>query len=181
MMNSTLSKVIIFTAGAAIGSAVTWKLVKTKYEQIAREEIESVRDLYFSERCEKNYEENEDNNEEDEEDQKTYASIIKDAGYSDHQPEKKEEEETDNMEPYVISPEEFDEVGYETVSLYYYEDGVVTNAITSEVINNPEDYIGEDFVNHFGEYEDDAVYVRNDDIETDFEILRDERRYSEGK
>ena len=38
--------VLIFAAGAAIGSAVTWKLIKTKYEQIANEEIESVKEFF---------------------------------------------------------------------------------------------------------------------------------------
>ena len=41
-----LSKVFIFVAGAAIGSVATWRFVKTKYEQIAEEEIESMREYY---------------------------------------------------------------------------------------------------------------------------------------
>ena len=34
--------VFIFAAGAAIGSVVTWKIVKRKYERRAQEEIEWV-------------------------------------------------------------------------------------------------------------------------------------------
>ena len=45
-MNDTLNKVFIFAAGAIIGSVVTWKIVKTKYEQIANEEIESVKERF---------------------------------------------------------------------------------------------------------------------------------------
>lgn len=45
-MNKTLFGVIAFATGAVIGSVVTWKVVKTKYEQIADEEIQSVRDEY---------------------------------------------------------------------------------------------------------------------------------------
>lgn len=45
-MNKTLFGVIAFAAGAAIGSVVTWKVVKTKYEQIADEEIASVKEEY---------------------------------------------------------------------------------------------------------------------------------------
>ena len=55
-MKNLLSKVFIFTAGAAIGSAVTWKLVKTKYEKLALEEVEAVRE-YYSTRDEKKKEE----------------------------------------------------------------------------------------------------------------------------
>ena len=53
MSKSILSKVFIFAVGAAIGSAVTWKLVKTKYEKIANEEIESVKEIYGAKRVEK--------------------------------------------------------------------------------------------------------------------------------
>ena len=35
MNKSILNKAIIFAIGAAVGSVVTYKLVKTKYEQIA--------------------------------------------------------------------------------------------------------------------------------------------------
>ena len=45
-MNDILNKAFIFAAGAIIGSAVTWKIVKTKYEQIANEEIESVKERF---------------------------------------------------------------------------------------------------------------------------------------
>ena len=35
-----------------------------------------------------------------------------------------------------------------------------------------------DALRHFGEYEDDAVYVRNDELKTDYEILRSEKDYN---
>ena len=43
---STLNKLFIFAAGACIGSAVTYKIIKTKYEQISNDEIESIREMY---------------------------------------------------------------------------------------------------------------------------------------
>lgn len=46
MNRSALCKILMFAVGAAVGSAVTWKFVKTKYEQIAQEEIDSVKDEY---------------------------------------------------------------------------------------------------------------------------------------
>ena len=42
-MKSSLSNLIMFTAGAAIGSVATWYFVKSKYEQIAQEEIEQAK------------------------------------------------------------------------------------------------------------------------------------------
>ena len=46
MMGDKIVKLLIFGVGAAIGSVVTWKLVKTKYKRIADEEIESVKKIY---------------------------------------------------------------------------------------------------------------------------------------
>lgn len=45
-MNKKLFGAIMFAVGAVIGSAVTYKVVKTKYEQIAQEEIDSVKEEY---------------------------------------------------------------------------------------------------------------------------------------
>lgn len=45
-----LSNVVIFAIGAAIGSLATWKFVKTKYEKIANEEIESVKEIFSKNR-----------------------------------------------------------------------------------------------------------------------------------
>ncbi|MEG1515988.1 MAG: helix-turn-helix domain-containing protein [Clostridia bacterium] len=92
----------------------------------------------------------------------------------------KEEKKTS---PYVIPPEEFGmNTGYEEISLTYYVDGTVAddddNAMSEEDI---EETIGRESLTHFGEYEADAVFVRNDDMRTDYEVLRDEGRYSDGK
>ena len=45
-MNKTLTNAIMFTIGAAIGSLVTWKVIKTKYERVSQEEIDSVKEEY---------------------------------------------------------------------------------------------------------------------------------------
>ena len=82
-------------------------------------------------------------------------------------------------EPYVISPEEFDEnEDYNTVSLTYYADGVLTDE-RDNVIVDVDSIVGEDSLNHFGEYEDDSVFVRNDELQTDYEILLDTRNYGD--
>lgn len=177
-MKDILSKVFICAAGAAIGSAVTWKLVKAKYEKIAQEEIESVRAVYESEPSgpKSNSDEEEDSNEDD---LAKYGHLVEESGYANSYNENEEKEDDEEMtKPYVIPPEEFDEIGYETVTLYCYADGVVTTT-DDEVIENVDELIGEDSLTHFGEFEEDSVYVRNDNIGTDFEILRDNGRFSE--
>ncbi len=80
--------------------------------------------------------------------------------------------------PYVISPDEFDELdGYTPISLTYFADGVLADEY-GVIVDNVEEIVG-DGLNHFGEYEEDAVYVRNDAKRCDYEILKDERKYAE--
>ena len=40
------SLVIAFLAGTAVGVAVSWKALKTKYERLAQEEINSVKEKF---------------------------------------------------------------------------------------------------------------------------------------
>lgn len=79
--------------------------------------------------------------------------------------------------PYIISPEEFGESGnYTQISLTYYSDGVLADD-EDEIIEDIDDTVGEDFADHFGDYEDDSVFVRNDRLRCDYEILKDNRSY----
>ena len=80
--------------------------------------------------------------------------------------------------PYVIPPEEFGELDYNMISLTYYADDVIADD-NNEIIDHIDETIGNDAINHFGEYEDDSVYIRNDALECDYEILRSEREYSD--
>ena len=54
----------------------------------------------------------------------------------------------------------------------YYADGVVTDD-EREIVDDWADLIGPDFMTHFGEYEDDSVFVRNTVLKADYEILKD--------
>lgn len=176
-MNSGLSKFLIFTAGAAIGSVVTWKLVRTKYEQIANEEIESVREYYARKDKEKLTDEAYGEDEEEPNGREEYEDLVRDMGYSGEK--KKEEARMEDNRPYVISPEDYEDSDYTTETLDYYEgDGVLVDAY-GDVVENVDELVGADFASHFGEYEKDTVYVRNDEIEIDYEICRDYRSYSE--
>lgn len=167
-MSNALSNLIIFATGAAIGSVVTWKLIKTKYEQIAQEEIDSVKEVFY-----KRAEQEDPTDKEYEDLTEAYTT------YSDNKEVK--EEVKDVGEPYVIPPEEFGEKdGYETRSLNYYTNGIVTDEFDQPIDNDDVDsLIGLDSLNHFGEFEDDSVFVRNDYLETDFEILADAGEYKE--
>ena len=82
-----------------------------------------------------------------------------------------------NNDIYVIPPESFGEVGYEEVSLTYYADGTLAYDDDS-IVRNVDKVVGVGSLNTFGEYEDDSVFVRDDEHKIDYEILRDTRSYA---
>lgn len=47
------------------------------------------------------------------------------------------------------------------------------------IIKNVEEWVGKGSLDTFGEYEDDSVFVRNEELKMDIEILRDVRNYSD--
>lgn len=188
-MNNKIINVLMFAAGTAIGSIVTWQLVKRKYEQIAQEEIDSVKEV-FSKRmnpCTKTGSVSKiDGPEEDDSSNEVYKDIIKESGYTSNEDED-EVIETDLTEevnnhaekPYVIPPDEFGEYyGYDIVSLTLYADMILADE-NNEIIEDVEDSVGFESLGHFGEYEDDAVHVRNERYGCDYEILRDLRKYTD--
>ena len=175
-MNAMLSKAILFIAGGIIGSAITYTMVKKKYETIANEEINSMREYYNGKY------ENDDGTSTvavaSEEDKKEYDDILSDAGYATESNDKETKEVDEDMhEPEVIAPEESWEKDYPTISLIYYEgDNILANT-DNDIIKNIEELVGTDFAEHFGEYEPDTVLIRNDKHKVYYEILRDYGSY----
>ena len=178
MANSIFGKLFIFAVGAAIGSAVTWKFVENKYKKLADEDIASYKEM-----CERKYGAVEKAEQEKapvtEVPKSSLAQAIdicKKEGYDMNV----DECGRDMSKPYVIRPEEFGQFDdYKQVSLSYYEKDKV---LTDELDNPIEDVdmtVGLDSLTHFGQYEDDSVYVRNDERMTDYEILLDIRGYWE--
>lgn len=190
-----LKHISIFAVGAAAGSAITWFITKTKYEKIINDEINAqiydIREESIKMREEKINELDKVKNkmmdlvnqtDQDNEDDIEYGEIIEADGTItnpvDDIPEPKEQEETDYIEPYVISPEEFDEKGYNLQTLIYYADGYLTDDMDFPIVDI-DGTVGEDAVNHFGEYEDDSVFIRNDNTKIDYEILADSRNFKD--
>lgn len=219
MNRDMLVKAFIFTAGAAIGSVVTWKVIKTKYEQISKEEIESVREEYQRltkimrmeiDACRKataahtkvddtvdeddgantDYPDDDDRDftEKEKEQVEYYKITSRYRGSYEESNENNEEGEEDGDDevpyingPYVITPEDFasSPPGYNCCPLDYYKDGVLADGwgVTMDI----EETIGEEALDHFGEYVDDVVYVRNERLELDYEVTRDPRTYKEAE
>ena len=189
-MSSKGMAFLAFIVGAGMGSVCTWKLLKRKYELIAQEEIDSVKAAYATREIGKGFVEGfrdglkvaEDRTQKDEDDVdfKNYASIIQKEGYTDYSRSVEEKKGEAFVEkPYVISPEEFGEFEeYEKISLTYYADEVLADE-NDEEVDDVEEIVGKGSLNHFGEYEDDSVFVRNDRLKCDYEILLDQRNYSD--
>ena len=156
---------------------------------MAQEEIDSVKDV-FRKRCNELKEQidpkKDDSDTEIVDDSiavETAKSIIDYSSYSTKSDkiaeDVKQDKHINSDPPYVITPEEFSEFeDYSTISLYFFRDQILTDD-DYELLEDVDDVIGFESLNHFGEYEDDAVYVRNDRLKTDYEILRDERTYQE--
>ena len=187
MNRSTLTSFFMFAAGAVIGSCVTRQAMDQKYRQMADEEIESMRE-YFSNKSKKiEHVELEDNDEEDEtetyevaeKDIRDYEGVLEKVNYSGYTTVSTKEVEKDMTGPYVITPEEFGELKeYETIELTYYADFVLADN-RNNPIEDVDDVIGLDSLDHFGEYEDDSVFVRDDERKIDYQILLDPRKYSD--
>lgn len=203
-MNYKFTNVLMFAAGAAIGSAVTWKVMQTKCEQMIQTEVDAFK-LSYAEAMSATQEQTDDETESEEDDEdedeeggfhqvnwEELEDLDEDEEYEPDESDLSEYEELTNLyssekggaekvakEPHVISPYDFGEKdGYKTISLTYYADGVLENE-KHKVVTNIDELVGEASLNTFGEYEDDSVFVRNDQLRTDFEILKDYRTYSE--
>ena len=202
-MKKSLLYLFAFAVGASLGSAVTWHYTKKKYEKIAEEEIKSVKEVFSKKENDVNNRLSVANNllkeklkkeviveditedivqDEDidstpdisePEEHEDYEAVLRKAGY------KNEPQKVTKDGPYVIPPEEFGEIEeYDKITLTFYADKIVADE-NNEIMDETEiqQSIGFESLGHFGEYENDSVFVRNDATNTDYEILLDTRNY----
>lgn len=171
-MNNKLVGVLSFAVGGAVGFAAANKLMKDKYEQLVQDEIDSVKAAF---RKEHPLPEKKERPKPTEKERKAYSEYTAKLGYTE------EKKPAPVQEPHIISPEEFgDQDEYDEISLTYYADGTVTDdndrAMSEDEV---EETIGKESLTHFGEYEDDSVFVRNDRLKVDYEVLMDQRSYAD--
>ena len=202
-MNCRFTNVLVFAVGAAIGSAVTYFTMKPKYERMIQEEVDAFKKDFvecMTDIQSASDEETEDDEEDERPSEETQTSRInwaelEDLDEEDFEPDDEEMAEYAEIikqynneeggavavakKPYVISPYDFGELdGYRQISLTYYADDILEDD-DGEIVNDVDELIGVGSLNTFGEYEDDSVFVRNEQLRVDFEILRDYRTYSE--
>lgn len=193
-MGDNFKGLLIFTIGAAIGSIATYKLVKTKAEEIANAksdaEIEEMREYYENlvKQLNESEEESDDSNEtvsaetvkvSNKPDLFEYTNKLEESGYTNYATAKKDDNVKEDLPlPYIIDPEDYGDMeGYDFEELTLWADGVLTDNLDEPVDINST--IGEDALNHFGDYEEDAIHVRNDLRQIDYEVLRVLDNYSD--
>ena len=205
-MRNTLGKIALFIGGAMIGSAVTYKYLVNKYEALIEEEVESVKATYeilheetlnkermqlrsdalesarkISAQVAKDMEKFAHTKAEKEEYNKIVSFYIKDDKLNTEEDINKDEEEEGNdmVQPYTIHPDEFGDTEYDQKCLTLYKDGVIEDDYgdiwEDEEINRM--LGGEENLKRMGEFEDDMLYIRNDNVKIDYEIARDLSSY----
>lgn len=176
----------IFAAGVVAGAVAGAYLVKDKIMADAKQEINEVRE-YYKEKAEKQENKEEETKVEEQEETKVeekeeYKELTK--KYVDYSKavEVNEKYVKPEDEPYTINPEEFgdkEDEGWDTMVLTYFADGVLIDD-ADEVIEDPDVVVGLDNLKIFEEFPDaTCVYVRNEVWRTDFEILRDDWKWSD--
>lgn len=183
-MNSRVAFIAGMIIGVGFGVAGTYSYFKDKYEKLAEEDFNSRRV----------FDEDKKNKSEESATEKTadsrtvdklsiteYVARLQKEGYVNYNDIQytKQKQEVVADRPYVIQPSDFGEFDdYEKISLTYTADGVLLDDV-NEIVDDIEETVGGDSLEHFGEYEDDSVYVRNDAKKCDYEILLDQRNYQE--
>ncbi len=167
--------IVAFVAGAAIGAYGTWTYAKKYFNDMIDETVkkysacEAEDQPKIESKPETEEEEDEPAEEEDSDPEKTkYHKAVKE--YAKTKDESKKG-------PYIIDADEFRDGTMDTCVTYsYFEDGVVTDEYDN-IVEDVDEAIGEDFVNHFDD--DDVVYVRNEERRCDYEILREGFTYND--
>ena len=176
-MKKIIPYLVSFVAGLVVGG-VAMSVVKQKD---CEEQIESVKEAFSSIKEKRDCPEKEDHiptpksgfeYRNDNVDVGTYKSIS--TNYNKVEPMNEIEWGTR-----VIAPTE---VGmcpdYDIETLQYYSDNVLADD-NGCVIESPEDIIGDKALDSFGEYEEDCVYVVNDDNSMYYEIYKNLERYAD--
>ncbi len=162
-----MKKFVIFLAGVGIGATGCWLGVKKYYEELATEEIESVKEYYkqaheYGDEVKGNHKENYHDYSSDEEGFINYHDFYK-------KEEKQEEPEPEQKSvPYPISTDEFvNNDQYEKITVIYDADNLTFENEEGAIVLNGKNLIGMNFELSGNP----VVYVRNETIETDYEVI----------
>lgn len=163
-----------FVLGGVVGSLVTLKYAEKKYRKIADEEVESVK-AEFSKNKKIFMDEVKTevlaNVAKEKPDILNYSSILNKEGYADKKESTAAKDK--DTEPYQIHEARFGEFeDYSLETLKYYSSNDIFTDDLDETLEDlsviPADDIREYFKEHKGT---DCVYIRNEKLKTDYEVL----------
>lgn len=186
-MKTTIISSVTGALGLLSGIYIGWRFTKKKYEMLADEEVDAVKAALTS-HYEKLIPISVVVDKKPKLDAKPvpadkdipayvdYAAKYKPESAPDRIPGKPESDKLDKKEtkvdksPYIISPDEFSNSEYEIKTLMYYKDKVLADE-DYNIIHDVVGHVGDEALSDFGRYGSDSVYVRNDALGIDYEIL----------
>lgn len=207
MDSGTIKTIGAFVVGLGIGGAVVYFVMKKQYEKF--ETIEELGIIEEDDEDDSNNDDSdndwtkiEDGEEIEQldisngmyterlnqmkEEYTKYGTISKQ--YSGEEPEQVDElklktnDDSPEDDIYVITADQFarEKFGYDKVTLYFWELERLLTEADGDVLDVP-GIIGYNWETHIGEFEPDIVYVRNNNLETDYEVvLRHDSYYEMG-
>lgn len=188
--------IVSFVIGGGIGSFITYFIIKNKCDKEKQDEINEIRNLYLVDKLKKvSLVDNEEitsdldkakhilntnsesevkkilhhYNEEDDSDFNEYIDKVSNYNPNDIRPIPEEIKQ--------ITEDEFgEEFDYDTITLYYYSDGILADS-NDNIIDNANTILLPNFEKRF---ENDVLFIRNHRLQSDFEILKmSNKTYSE--
>lgn len=182
-----LKKILIFVAGLAVGAAgsyfVTTKIVSKKHDAEMRELIDRINAERAAIKAE--YASNKPDIstfKKEEELVKPEEPVVPEEEEPEvEKPKKKAATTSRKKKPsvYEITEDEFNDVdNRDKVLLSYYSDGVLADSYSDKQVDIPST-IGKEMLDLLGAEKLDAIHVRNEHKNTDYEVTRDYRTYSE--
>lgn len=173
----------IFFAGVGIGAFVARAYLKEKYEKILDMELERI-----NEELEAALGEDSDENEEEDSKPETVSSSLDtkmfrhevakqnyDAYFNVGGEEKKVHPIEEPDEPFVISGNEFiTDRAHEKATLTYYISVNVLCEDNEPLDVSPSDILGDSWVSELKESDEGVVYVRNNKMGVDYEVILDD-------
>ena len=187
MKNNTI---LLFFAGVGVGYGACYLVMKARFEKVLDERVDAINQAFDKEMKELGLEvvPVESPDKKPSTDTKIFRSEIKKHNYdSFYEAREKVEEEVEEkdendggpkeggfVEPYIITAQQFATDGIlDKVTLTYYINADLV-CEEEEAVDDPEAVIGTEFTDHFHDDEEGVVYVRNEKLGTDYEVILDD-------
>lgn len=93
------------------------------------------------------------------------------------EPEPEQEDVDKKNRPFKITQQEYvEDEKYFKMTVMYYTDGVLADSFDNPMLLDGT--IGSEALNYFDEEADDTVYVRNPELEIDYEVIKEDRTFA---